>query len=131
MILIDTDVAVHWRDGQAEVMARLIGRGERIALSAISRAELENGVYRDPSDALARRDLLDALLTAVVILDFTDAVAARFGAIVAATGYSRRKTNDRMIAATALHHDLDLVTMNVGDYADVPRLRVVDWSDAV
>jgi predicted nucleic acid-binding protein len=34
---------------------------------------------------------------------------------------------DLMIAATALVHDLTLVTHNTQDSANVPALRVVDW----
>jgi predicted nucleic acid-binding protein len=32
-----------------------------------------------------------------------------------------------MIAATALVHDLTLVTHNTQDFADIPGLHVVDW----
>lgn len=37
---------------------------------------------------------------------------------------------DLLIAATALAHDLTLVTHNTHDFAHVPGLRVVDWLDA-
>ena len=35
---------------------------------------------------------------------------------------------DLMIAATALLHDLTLVTHNTQDYAVIPGLRMVDWT---
>lgn len=34
---------------------------------------------------------------------------------------------DLLIAATALVHNLTLVTHNVPDFANIPDLRVVDW----
>jgi tRNA(fMet)-specific endonuclease VapC len=34
---------------------------------------------------------------------------------------------DLMIAATAIHHDLTMVTHNVADYTAVPGLRIQDW----
>ena len=34
---------------------------------------------------------------------------------------------DLMIAATALVHNLTVVTHNVQDYADVPGLSIADW----
>jgi tRNA(fMet)-specific endonuclease VapC len=35
---------------------------------------------------------------------------------------------DLLIAATALVHNLTLVTHNVADFANVPGLTVVDWT---
>ena len=34
---------------------------------------------------------------------------------------------DLMIAATALVHDLTLVTHNTKDFQNIPNLRIVDW----
>jgi tRNA(fMet)-specific endonuclease VapC len=34
---------------------------------------------------------------------------------------------DLMIAATALFHDLTLITHNVADFRNVPNLRIEDW----
>ena len=34
---------------------------------------------------------------------------------------------DLMIAATALAHDLIVVTNNTADFVNVPNLRIVDW----
>jgi tRNA(fMet)-specific endonuclease VapC len=36
-------------------------------------------------------------------------------------------TVDLLIAATAITHDLTVVTHNVKHFADVPGLRVQDW----
>ncbi len=36
-------------------------------------------------------------------------------------------TTDLMIAATAIVHDLTLVTHNLADYRFVPGLRLDDW----
>ncbi|HEV3489657.1 MAG TPA: PIN domain-containing protein [Reyranella sp.] len=60
-------------------------------------------------------------------LPFDDAAADAYGAIVASAGYSRRKLLDHMIAAQALVHRASLVTMNAGDYADVPGLSLLAW----
>jgi len=38
-------------------------------------------------------------------------------------------TPDMLIAATALVHDLTLVTHNVRDFHRVPGLRIQDWID--
>lgn len=98
------------------------------SISVITRVELENGVYRDPTQAESRRARLGTLLAAINIVDFIDKDAARFGKIVKATGYSRR-TNDRMIAATALLHDAVFITMNSADYVDIPALKLEVWDN--
>jgi tRNA(fMet)-specific endonuclease VapC len=36
-------------------------------------------------------------------------------------------TADLLIAATAVHHGLTLVTHNIRDYANVPGLAIEDW----
>ena len=50
--------------------------------------------------------------------------AAAYRNIVATVGHSRRKTLDRMIAASALVHRLTLVTSNGVDFADIPGLEL-------
>ncbi|MBA3897493.1 MAG: PIN domain-containing protein [Sphingomonadaceae bacterium] len=126
-VLIDTDVAIHWRDGDPDVRARVLALGELPAISTISRVELENGVYRDPGEMRARRLRLDVILRSFKIVDFTRAEAVAYSEILAAAGYSKRKTNDRMIAATDLVHDLTLVTINGRDFRDVPDLKLEIW----
>ena len=124
--LLDTSVAIHLRDSSA-LEDHLAQLDERPALSAVSRVELENGVYRDPRWSAVRRATLDAMLARMETLDFGEEAVAAYRAIVAAVGYSKRKTLDRMIAATALAHGLTLVTLNGRDFADVPGLGLEVW----
>jgi hypothetical protein len=57
------------------------------------------------------------------------AVADRWGRLVADAGRSV-PTIDSLLAATALHHDLRLVTHNVKDF-DYPGLEVINpWLSA-
>lgn len=125
--LIDTDVAIHLRDGDADVTARIGALDDAILMSVITRVELEGGIYRVPAQAPVRRARLDWILKAIPALAFDDAAADAYGAIVADAGYSRRKLLDRMIAAQALVHRSTLVTMNGAAYADVPNLKLLAW----
>ena len=50
----------------------------------------------------------------------------KFAAVPSKKGISF-ETADLMIAATALVHDLTLVTHNVKDYQNIPDLQIVDW----
>ena len=125
--LLDMDVAIHLRDGDPTVTDKVAALDAAVLVSIITRVELEGGVYRDPAFRRVRRARLDAMLAALPTLAFDDAAAEAYGAIVANAGYSRRKLLDRMIAAQALVHRASLVTMNGGDYADVPGLSLVAW----
>lgn len=125
--LIDTNIAIDLRDGNEAVIERMAALSDVPMLSAISRVELEGGVYRDPLWAGVRRTLLDELLARLPVLSFRNEEALVYGAIVAALGYSRRQINDRMIAATALVHDLTLITGNAEDFRSVPGLKLDIW----
>lgn len=125
--LLDTDIAIHLRDGDPAVMDKVAALEDAVLMSIVTRVELEGGVYREPAHASIRRARLDAILAAVPTLAFDDVAAEAYGAIVARTGYSRRKLLDRMIAAQAIVHRASLVTMNSGDYADIPELSLLAW----
>jgi tRNA(fMet)-specific endonuclease VapC len=125
--LLDTNVAIHLRDGDEVITRRLLALEEPLLLSIVSRVDLEGGVYRDPAQAGVRRPRLDAILAAIPVLAFDDAAADAHRRIVEAAGYSRRKLLDRMIAAQALAHRATLVTMNADDFADVPGLHLLAW----
>ena len=102
-------------------------------LTELVAAPTEGRVFNDRARAglgdvaPSGRVRLDTILAAVPTLAFDDAAADAYGGIVASAGYSRRKLLDRMIAAQALVHRASLVTMNAGDYADVPGLSLLAW----
>lgn len=125
--LLDTNVAIHLRDGDPTVIAKIAALDDAILLSIVTRVELEGGVYRDPLEAPARRARLDAMLSAIPTLAFDDAAADSYATIVARSGYSRRKLLDRMIAAHALVHRATLVTMNADDFSDIAGLELRVW----
>ncbi|MBV9881871.1 MAG: PIN domain-containing protein [Sphingomonadaceae bacterium] len=125
-VLLDTSVAVYVRDSDL-FAARLEGLEARPLLSAVTRVELENGVYRDPAWAPVRRANLDAMLRHMASLDFGETEILAYRAIVAELGYSRRRVIDRMIAATAIANGLTLATLNPADIRDVPGLAFEAW----
>jgi predicted nucleic acid-binding protein len=92
------------------------------AVSAIAVGELHAGVLMaaDPGVRAARLKRLTTVLAIAAVLDVDQAVAASFGELRAAA--RRAATNDLWIAATALAHDLTLVTGNARQAA-LPLVR--------
>ena len=125
--LLDTNVAIHLRDGDPTVTQKVAALQSAVLMSIITRVELEGGVYREPAHAPVRRARLDAMLSAIPALAFDDLAAKTYGTIVASAGYSRRKLLDRMIAAQALVHRATLITFNPDDFSDVPGLSSLAW----
>ena len=125
--LLDTNIVVHLIEGDAIVAARLAEARPPIAISAISRVELENGVYRPAERQAVKREALAIFLATVDVMAFDDAVAGCYADIVATLGYSRSRVFDRMIAAQAVNANLTLATRNTSDFQDIPGLKVESW----
>jgi tRNA(fMet)-specific endonuclease VapC len=126
-LLIDTDIAIRLRDGDRATAERLIAAGTRPSLSLISVIELEGGVHADPARAEQRRAGLSLLLGEVLVRPLDREVVQVYADILRVTGFSRRKILDRLIAATAICHDLSLATFNADDFRDIPGLRLEVW----
>jgi tRNA(fMet)-specific endonuclease VapC len=125
VILWDTSVVIEvWERGLVTASRSL---EETPALSVFSWIELEGGIYKHRSEQDERRRRLDLVLQTMRLVPFDAAIVPIYGEIVAACGYSRRQVFDRLIAATAILHDLTLVTLNGADFADIPDLRLEVW----
>lgn len=94
------------------------------AVSAVSIGELDAGVLSaaEPAVREARLRRLTAVLVVAPVLGVDRAVAERYGELRAATG--RSPTNDLWIAATALAHDLTLLTSDERQAA-LPLVRAM------
>ncbi|MCF8505245.1 MAG: PIN domain-containing protein [Caulobacter sp.] len=126
-VVLDTSVAIHLRDGDVEITRRVFALKEDLFLAMATRIELESGVFADTLQTAVRLPRLRALLESVPVLQFDDPAADAYRAILASTGYSRRKILDRMIAAQALVHGATLVTLNPADFSDIPNLKLLAW----
>lgn len=127
MHLLDTNVAIDLSDGDVDVVARIKALDDDLAISIISRVELDGGVYRERRYIANRRRRLDVLLSGLLTLPFEGRDADAYRSIVESTGFSRRKVLDRMIAAQALVRRATLITRNAADFRDVPDLELLEW----
>lgn len=120
--LLDSNVIIalvmNANDG---VVRRAAGCDEGdMVTSAIAYAEVAYGAVRGKPPA---HEQLRAFVEEVPVLDFDYKAAVAY-----ATLPFRRASYDRLIAAHALSHELIVVTDNVMHFADVPGLRVENWS---
>lgn len=125
--MLDTNVAIHLRDGDAVIDERVDALDPPLLLSVVSRVELEADLGRLDASVDERRARLDALLDAVPVLPFGTAEAQAYRDIVETRGFSRRKVLDRMIAAQAITAGATLVTRNGDDFRDIPGLELLEW----
>lgn len=125
--LLDTDVVDHLGNDPAAVrlVEELSARG--LAMSAVSYMEAYQGIGRGANPARTAASLAD-LVTIVPVLPFHMEEARQCAEIREALRLGGRRVNPRaldlMIAATAIEHDLTLVTRNSRDYRDVPGLTL-------
>ena len=126
--LLDTNIAIHARDGTEAVLDKLATHEGQVLLSALSVAELERGVYKNPAQGAIRRARLDVLLRHLPILPFDTAAAQVYGQIIAQCGWVKGRDYDRMIAAHAIATASILVTDNHGDFSDIPGLALENWA---
>lgn len=125
--LIDTNIAIHARDGAGWALDRLAENEGAVVLSALSLAELQRGLYKDPANTAVRLPRLALLLRAIPVLPFDAAAAEAYGRIIASLGWVKGRDFDRMIAAHALSTASILVTHNLADFRDIPGLAVAAW----
>jgi tRNA(fMet)-specific endonuclease VapC len=124
---IDTNIAIHARDGTDAVLVKLAEHDGEVLLSALSLAELQRGVYRDPDLTAIRQARLEVLLRGLPVIPFDAAAALAYGRIIAQCGWARRRDYDRMIAAHAISSESILITNNQADFSDIPGLSIDNW----
>ncbi len=124
--LLDSDLVADWLNGQQDIL-QLVSpiQQDGLAISLITYGEIYEGIYfgRNPRGAEAG---LRNLLRLVQVLPLNRAIMKRFAQI---RGQLRQQGQiiadmDLLIAATALHHGLTLVTRNLRHFQRIPNLLV-------
>ena len=120
--LLDTDCAIHAMLGSYPALRSRLAECEpgEVGLSAISFAEIVLG------NSLGKaRDhaVIEHFVTIVPVLPFDEAASLAYAALPC-----RRARFDRLIAAHALSLGAIIVSNNGADFADVPGLKVENWT---
>ena len=125
--LIDTDWTIHYLNGKQSIVDQLIAlRKEGLAISVISLAEVYEGVYYS-LDPKSSQEGLNNFLKLVSILPDSDEIAKIFGK---ERGGLRKKGEliddfDLMIASTAIHYNLTVLTNNSKHFERVEGLKII------
>ncbi|MGA0565354.1 type II toxin-antitoxin system VapC family toxin [Ancylobacter sp. VNQ12] len=134
MYLVDTNVISEARRGSAQALAWLRAVDpDSVHLSTLTLGEIMRGIaLKQKSDPKAAGHLAEWLRRirhdhAERILPVTDQISVEWGRIAA---IRPRGDIDGLIAATAIVHDLILVTRNVADFEDTGASVVNPWETA-
>lgn len=133
-MIFDSCVWVGLTCNQVDAQAVIKAAGDHpVFTSAMSIGELSFGVH-SCTDATVR-SMRAAYLRQVEsrpVLEISKHTAAAFGLLAAAVKQSGRsprpRYNDLWIAAQAIEHGYILLTLNTGDFADLPGLRIATLS---
>ena len=127
--LLDTDICIYVLRGHPVVRAHFeeqIHNG--IVVSVITLAELRYGAACS-AKVDENQQVINNWLESVAVLDVTPAVAQVYAASKAAL---RKQGNliedfDLLIGATAITHDLTLITNNVSHFERIPGIMLDRW----
>ena len=128
--LLDTCTVSDFVKGQPAVLARIKATPPNlVAVSALTRMEVDYGLALNADRARTLAPLLDTFFATVTTLPFDVADAKAAAAIRAALKTRGQPIGayDALIAGTGLARGLVVVTSNVGEFKRVGGLQVEDW----
>ena len=121
LFMLDANAFILLLIGHPAVVGRAqqCGEGE-LAVSAIAYAEVALGSRRGKPPS---PEVIDRLLDEIAVLPVDQSAAEVYSRLP-----FKRASYDRLIAAHAIAAKLTLVTANLGDFSDIPDLKVEDWT---
>ena len=128
--LLDTCTVSDFVKGQPSVLQRVRQTDPRIiAVSAITRMEIEYGLALNAERARKLAPVLNAFFAAVDNLGFDVADAEASASLRAGLRVQGQPIGpyDVLIAGTAFARGLTIITSNVGEFGRIPGLRVENW----
>lgn len=121
--LCDTTVFIGYLRGDAEISAYL--NNQQPSCSIITAAELLQGVENKRDQLVVQK-----ILRRVLVLPVTAVIGERMLGLIGSFHLSHGLAiPDGLIAATALAHNLTLVTHNVKHFSFLPGLAVRAWAE--
>jgi len=131
-MMVDTNVWIHFEKNGTPIDFSPWEPNDKVYISVMIASELLIGVHRADTDERRQRRsaFVEAVVGAVDVLDFDMASARKHAEIYAQLAQKGQMigAHDLIIAATALHHRLSLLTDNVDEFARVPGLHVIPFT---
>jgi tRNA(fMet)-specific endonuclease VapC len=127
-MIVDANVFIRFERQKLSVdLSRWAPAEDEVFISAITVSELLMGVYRADTEVRRtnRSEFVEAILRDVTVLDLSTAVARRHAQLHFDLTQQGQLIgpHDMIIAATALHHGLSLLTDNVSEFSRVAGSR--------
>jgi len=124
--LIDSNILIDVLDAEPSAVAMFTEITKNpCSISVVSNMEVLEGIFRFPENPMTE-DLFSDFLQDFDVLPVTQSISRRCAllrAILHENGKRvRQRALDLLIAATAIEHNLTLVTRNQADYADIPGI---------
>jgi tRNA(fMet)-specific endonuclease VapC len=122
--LLDSNIIIAAALAHGDDVRKRLAAGDEgdFVTSAVVYAEVAHGSVRGKPPAFER---LEVLIEEIPVLPFDYRAAQAYTALP-----FRRASYDRLIAAHALSLGLTLVTDNMADFAEMPGLKVENWTVA-
>jgi tRNA(fMet)-specific endonuclease VapC len=124
--LLDTDWVIHWLHGHEKIQRRLVElREQGLALSAVSLAELWEGVSYSRDPEKSERKLRD-FLKRVSLIGIDEETCRIFGKERGRLRAEGKRTGDfdLVIGVTARQHRLTLLSNNRRHFENIEDLRI-------
>jgi tRNA(fMet)-specific endonuclease VapC len=130
--LLDTNMCIYlMKHSLPQIAARLQKlRVGDAGMSAITYAELCDGLQENPASAPRNRAVLESLIEDLPVVPFAAAEAESYGHMRLQSSSQRRQALDRLIAAHAMSLNVTLVTNNAAEFRNYSGLRVENWTVA-
>lgn len=128
MFLLDTNICIDFVDGRNVLAQQRVRENyaKGLHVSTITAGELLVGP-KTSDDPEGDKIKVERFLSTMTLHDFNREAADVYGEMARSIGI-KRSSFDRLIAAHALTLGLTLVTSNEKHFADVPGLKVENWT---
>jgi tRNA(fMet)-specific endonuclease VapC len=126
--LIDTDICSAYLKDNRPVVGKMMLHYGGLSVSVVTAGELLARALRAKAPATRLQKVRD-FLAPVDVIEVDMMVAEKYGEIRAALLDQGKDPGpmDLLNAATALVHNMTMVTHNVADYSLIPGLTIDDW----